>query len=57
MRQWHIECKKCEKSTDISVGDFRKIIQASFEFILKPAFVCSKCNEECTVTLKEGEKK
>jgi len=53
MRHWIVECKKCEKSVEVSVGDFRKIIQAGFEFILKPSFVCSKCNENCEVTLKK----
>ena len=56
MRNWNVECKKCDKSVDVSVGDFRKIIRTEFEFILKPAFVCSKCKEDCSVTLK-GEKK
>ena len=51
MRQWHIECKKCEKSWDDSVGNFRKIIKNGFEFILKPAFVCSECKGDCEVTL------
>ena len=52
MRNWVIECKKCEKTAVRSVGEFRKIINNTFEFILKPAFVCSKCGEDCTVTLK-----
>ena len=55
MRQWHIECKKCEKTVDISVGDFMKLIRTDFEFILKPAFVCSECKGDCEVTLK-GER-
>ena len=54
-RQWHIECKKCEKEADISVGEFRKIIRTDFEFIMKPAFVCSECKGDCEVTLK-GER-
>ncbi len=56
MRNWEIECKKCEKKIEKSVGEFRKIVQTDFEFLLKPTFICGKCNEECTVTLK-GESK
>ncbi len=55
MRNWKIECKKCEKSTELGVGKFRKIIQTDMEFLLKPAFVCAKCREDCEVTL-QGER-
>ena len=55
MRTWEVECKKCEKTASVSVGDFRKITQMNFEFILKPFFVCGECKEDCQVTLK-GEK-
>ena len=51
-RYWHIECPKCEKSIDVSVGNFRKIIENDIEFILKPAFICSICKGECMIELK-----
>jgi hypothetical protein len=50
-RNWKIECKKCGRKTEQSVGKFRKIIQMDFEFLLKPAFVCANCKEDCEVTL------
>lgn len=52
MRLWHIECKKCEKSIDVSVGNFRKLVKGELEFLLKPVFICGKCGDECKVELK-----
>ena len=51
-RHWLVECKKCGKSAEVSVGNFRKIVRTDFEFILKPVFICSECKSECTVELK-----
>ena len=52
-RYWVVECPKCKKSADVSVGNFRKIVRTDFEFILKPVFVCSECESTCKVELKK----
>ncbi len=51
-RTWHIECPKCKKAIDKSIGEFRLIVQTDLEFALKPEFQCMKCNQKCNVELK-----
>jgi hypothetical protein len=55
-RWWRIKCPKCEKSVDLSVGNFRLI--PTVDFAQKPQFHCLKCDQLCDVELKvEGESK
>lgn len=55
-RFWHIVCPECKKETDVSIGNYRLIIQTDLEFAQKPEFHCLRCNCKCEVEYKEKDK-